>query len=262
MKRYKVLNEDMSSPFQGMVFEIGKEYICNDFDTSDDTCSQGFYATDIEGLTYSLRQGRKVFECEVSGKKKEFDQYKMRYEKIKFIREIEIGELDELVLKETDKLDYNLYRAIYPINPLTDIPKSKVTEIDINNLKKWGSVSDSVWDSVWGSVWDSVWGSVRGSVSDSVWDSVWGSVRDSVWGSVSDSVRGSVWYSVRDSVGAYISSLFPKIEKWDYIKHKPGENPFQSAIDLWHRGFVPSYDGKIGRLHQGPKAEIVYELKE
>ena len=238
MKRYKVLNEDMSSPFQGMVFEIGKEYICNDFDTSDDTCSQGFYATDIEGLTYSLRQGRKVFECEVSGKKKEFDQYKMRYEKIKFIREIEIGELDELVLKETDKLDYNLYRAIYPINPLTDIPKSKVTEIDINNLKKWGSVSDSVWDSVWGSV------------------------RDSVWGSVSDSVRGSVWYSVRDSVGAYISSLFPKIEKWDYIKHKPGENPFQSAIDLWHRGFVPSYDGKIGRLHQGPKAEIVYELKE
>ena len=73
-----------------------------------------------------------------------------------------------------------------------------------------------------------------------------------------DSVGDSVWDSVMDSVGAYLSSLFPNIKKWKYIDHEPEVNPFQSAIDLWHRGFVPSFDGKTWRLHSGKNAEIVY----
>jgi len=62
-------------------------------------------------------------------------------------------------------------------------------------------------------------------------------------------------------VGAYISNLFPCMKKWKYINHKPNINPYQSCIDLWHRGFVPSFDGKIWRLHQGRDAKIIYEWK-
>ena len=81
----------------------------------------------------------------------------------------------------------------------------------------------------------------------------WSSVWDSVWSSVGD----SVWDSVGDSVWAYISSFF-NIEKWKYIDHKPGINPFQSAIDLWNSGLVPSYDGKTWRLH-GKGGRILWE---
>ena len=49
-------------------------------------------------------------------------------------------------------------------NPLTDIKAKKVTKKDIELLKEWDSVGDSVGDSVWASVGDSV----RASVGDSV----------------------------------------------------------------------------------------------
>ena len=103
-------------------------------------------------------------------------------------------------------------------------------------------------------------GSVRNSVRDSVGDSVGGSVWDSVWNSVGGSVGGfvrdSVRNSVRDSVGAYISSFF-NLKKWKYIDHKEGENPFQSYIDLWEKGIVPSFDGKVWRLH-GFEGKVIY----
>ena len=73
------------------------------------------------------------------------------------------------------------------------------------------------------------------------------------WDSVRDSVRASVW----DSVWAYIGSLFPNITKWQYIEHPKGEYPFQPAVDLWKSGLVPSYDGKVWRLHSGKNADIV-----
>ena len=126
------------------------------------------------------------------------------------------------------------------VNPF-EIKGKRVTKKDIENLKKWSSVKNSVWDSVRASVRVSVWSSVRASVGDSVWDSVRASVGDSVW----------------SSVRAYISSFF-SLEKWKYIEHKPGENPFQSCIDLWHRGFVPSFDGKVWRLHTSKG--VVFEI--
>jgi hypothetical protein len=104
------------------------------------------------------------------------------------------------------------------------------------------------WDSVWASVKDSVGDSVRDSVWASVWASVWDSVGDSVWASVRDSVGDSVRASVWASVWAYQSSFF-NLQKWQYIKHKKGCNPFQSCIDLWDAGLVPSYDGTNWRLH-------------
>jgi hypothetical protein len=100
-------------------------------------------------------------------------------------------------------------------------------------------------------------------VRDSVRDLVGDSVRDLVWDLVGDSVRDlvwdSVWNSVRVSVGAYISSFFD-LKEWKYIKHEPGENPFQPCIDLWEQGLVSSFDGKTWRLHGGEKAEILYEM--
>ena len=74
-----------------------------------------------------------------------------------------------------------------------------------------------------------------------------------------DSVGASVWASVWASVRAYEGSLFTKIDKWQYAKHKKGVYPFQPAVDLWKRGFVTSYDGKIWRLHQGKDSKVVYE---
>ena len=105
----------------------------------------------------------------------------------------------------------NLKEARNPINPLAK--KHKPTKQDIEILKQWASVRDSVWDSVWD------------SVGDSVWDSVW----------------------------AYAGSLF-------YIWG--AEYKYQLAVDLWKRGFVPSFDGETWRLHSGKKAEIVYEIKK
>ena len=91
---------------------------------------------------------------------------------------------------------------------------------------------------------------------------------DSVRGSVGDSVRGSVWDSVWDSVGGsvrgYIGSFF-KLERsqWKYTdKIKTSGYPFQSVVDLWGMGLVPSFDGTTWRLHAGEKAKVVFSIKK
>ena len=170
--------------------------------------------------------------------------------------------------KEIIKL-VNFKEARNPIHPFK-IKAKKVTKVEIKLLKDWVSVRDSVWGSAGDSVGDSVWDSVRASagdsVGDSVWGSVWGSAGDSVWGSVRDSVWGSVWGSVRDSVwdsmGASVGSMF-KITKWKYTeKIKIKGYPFQSVVELWKKGFVPSFDGTDWRLHAGKKAKVVYKISK
>ena len=63
----------------------------------------------------------------------------------------------------------------------------------------------------------------------------------------------SVRASVRDSLWTYLGWIFaPAIPQWQ-------ENyPYLACVDLWHRGFVPSFDGKLWRLHAGPSAKIVW----
>ena len=146
------------------------------------------------------------------------------------------------------------------VNPL-ELPKVEhVTDEQIGWLKEWASVWASVRDSVWASVRDLVWASVRDLVGASVWDSVgssvWAlvgaSVRNLVLDSVRDLVGASVWASVRDSVwasvGAYFSSFFAINYKYN----------FSSVANLWNAGLVPSFDGKVWRLHSGKNADIVY----
>lgn len=250
MKKLKVLLPGLISPFQQFQYEIGKQYICKYFDTDKSKdCSTGFYATDIEGLPYSWNINRECYEVEVGGKDVIYNQYKQRFEKQIILRRVEKEELIVLAKAEEQRLGYKLAEVLFPVNPLL-IKTGDVTDEDIQLLKQWASVRDSVRASVWASVGASVWASVRDSVGDSVRDSV----RDSVGASVGD----SVWASVR----GYMSSLFPNVQQWKYIEHKQGINPFQSGIDLWRKGFVPSFDGKTWRLHSGTDAKIVYELNK
>jgi len=253
MKLLKVLNKDLTSPYQGFEFELGKKYVCNDFDTSDNECSKGFYAVDFNGLVYAINNGgqkHSVFEVEVGGCSKEFSQFKRRYEEITIIRELTEDEIKAGLLACEEKEGYRVYEACYPIHPfvIEPIPLEDAKKL----LQEWKKVS--------GSVRYSVWYSVSGSVSDSVWDSVWDSVSGSVRYSVWDSVRSSVGDSVWASVGAYVSSLFPNIKKWKYIYHEECVNPFQAGIDLWKGGYVPSFDGKTWRLHT--KDGIVWEKRD
>ena len=114
------------------------------------------------------------------------------------------------------------------VSPFDLIKINVATEDDIDNLKSWASVGDSV--------------------RDSVRASLWGSVGDSVWGSVGD----SVWDSVRDSVWAYIST-FININ-YNY--------KFSIISKLWERGIIPSFDGTIWRLHSGNNVDIIYECSK
>jgi len=259
MKLLKVLNADMTSPFQGFKFVCQKWYHCQDFDNGAAECSNGFYATPIDGLHYAYRPGRRVFVAEVRGQSRVFDCMKQRYEDIMLTDELTADQIKQMAIDAEQRVGYRLSEVLFPVNPLL-LPKAIPTDADIIMLKQWASVSASVSASVWASV----------SASVGVWDSVWASVSASVGTSVRASVsaRGA---SVGDSVWAYVGSLFPNITRWKYagcftasggvIAHEPGIYPFQSAANLWRRGLVPSYDGKQWRLHSGPTAEIVWEEK-
>ena len=129
------------------------------------------------------------------------------------------------------------------VHPFKVEPPKKITEKHLKLLREWASVWASVWDSVGVSVGVSVWA----SVGVSVWDRVWDSVGVSVGDSVGVSVRVSVW----DSVGAYASSFFP-------IKYK---HDFSPCVKLWEMGLVPSFDGKVWRLHGHEDARVLWEGK-
>ena len=262
MKKYKVLrlvNGELISPYQnynyGKLEDVtGKKMVCKDFDDDcEKDCSSGFYATDLDGLIYNLNRYKdnRVFEVEVSGRSVIYDKYKQRFEEQTIVRMLPKTEVRKLIKEQSEKMDWDYYHACYPVNPL---------ELDVLFDKEKALSLLKEWDSVWVSVRDSVRASMMASMGDSVRASVWVSVRASVWVSVWVSVWDSVGVSVRDFIWAYISSFFPNINKWKYIEHKEGINPFQSGIDLWHMGLVPSFDGKVWRLHKGKNAEVVFEI--
>ena len=262
MKKYKVCRLGdgvVVSPFQGHVYGKEKELFGKKLtfaiDDSKKECSEGFYATDADGIIYSLNKHTdcKVYEVEVGGKQKIFDAYKQRYSEATFIRRLTPAAVRKIIKAQSDKMDWNYFEGCYPIDPRKiNVPFDREKALSL--LRAWSSVKDSVGASVWDSVWASVWASVWDSVIASVWDSVIASVWDSVIASVGD----SVWYSV----SAYVSSLFPNITKWLYIDHEEGTNPFQPGVDLWMMGLIPSFDGKVWRLHKGKKMGVVLEISK
>jgi len=174
--------------------------------------------------------------------------------------------IEEIPETQMDKrFGFKYSEAKNPVHPFKINPP-KINKKYINLVHIWGSVWDYVLDSVWSSVWDSVHDSVWDSVHDSVWDYVLDSIQDSILDSILNSVLNSVlnsildyvWSSVRGSIWAYIGSLFININKWKNVKHKHGEYPFQSCVDLWMVGLIPSFDGIKWRLHGGPKGEVLW----
>ena len=169
-----------------------------------------------------------ILDCnlyEVEGQAVIEDDRKSGFFSLTIVREVPDSEKDQV-------FGFKFNEALHPINPVSI--RRKVSAKDIENLKLWASVRDSVWDSVGDSV--------RDSVRDSVWASVWASVRDSVW--------------------AYIGSLFLGIETWKYNEHEKGKYPFQPAVELWKRGFIPvKVDGKWKLYHprKDKPAVCVYE---
>jgi len=188
-----------------------------------------------------------------------------KYEYNPLLKEFKIDQINnkddsKMVEKKLRKLDFKnivpqlkIKEIIHPFK----LKKQKPKRGAILALKQWSSVGASVVDSVGASVGASVGDSVRLSVDASVWDSV--------WSSVVDSVGASVWPSAAASVGAYTSS-FVDLERnqWKYtenIKTKD-KNPFSPCIKLWEHGLVPSFDGKIWRLHSGKDADVVFEISK
>lgn len=245
MKLYKVLDDDLSSPFTGTDWsgyvDSGEWATCCNFNADKRRqCADGFYATEIEGLTFSLRPDRRVFEVEVDGRKVEVDKDKRRYEKMRFLREVFEPEIRAEARRFTA---YNLEEALYPINPLL-LSAPKVGSEQIRLLGEWkgsrnaaDNIGASVWDIIRESFWGYVWFRTRNSVWGNVWIRVGGSARESVW--------GCAW--------AYAGSLLPA--GW------PDGYPFEAGVKLWRQGFVLSFDGKVWRLHAGPEADIVYEME-
>ena len=133
MKLLKVLNKDLTSPYQGFQFELGKKYVCDDFDTSGNECSKGFYAVDFNGLVYAINNGgqkHSVFEVEVGGRLKEFNQFKRRYEKITILRELAEDEIKSGLLACEEKEEYKVYEACFPVHPF------KVEPMPLDDAKK------------------------------------------------------------------------------------------------------------------------------
>ena len=130
---------------------------------------------------------------------------------------------------EKDRLDkiagFKLWESNHPVNPLL-IDRDKTLGLE-KLLHQWASVGSSA----------------RASVGDSV--------GFSVWASVGDSVGSSVW--------AYIGGLFPSIQSWKYAE-KHGSDPWRPLLTLWNGGYVPSFYGKLWRLHTGEDAKVVLEL--
>ena len=248
----KVLDKDLRPPIQGgEPYEIGVWHHCENFYTGNAECAPGFYVIPISELIHYHKpwRGTKVLPAEVRGNSKILSASKQRYEYIKLGNPLSDDEIKALCREIEPELGYKLSEALYPVDPLL-LPKATVTDADIELLKQWDSVS--------GNVEYSVRHSICNSVRDSVKNSVWYSAGYNVWYSVRYSVRDSV----RDSVWAYIGSLFPSINKWKCKNHEQGKFPFQSAVNLWCRGLVPSFDGKIWRLHSGEKVEVVWEEPE
>jgi len=226
MKKYKVLRlvkGELISPYQNYNYGkledvLGKKMVCEDFDDNkNEECSKRFYATDIDGLIYSLNKNKdnRVFEVEVGGSSVISNTYKQGFEKQTIIRMLPKSEVRKLIKEQSKKMDWDYYHACYPVNPLK-INKPFDKDKALRLLREWVSV--------------------EGSVRDSVGFSVWG------------------------FIFCYVSSLFPNIKKWKYVDHEEGINPFQSGIDLWHMGLVPSFDGEFWRLHKGEKAEVVLKI--
>lgn len=184
---------------------------------------------------------------------------KYEYDPItKFFRIDQLNTTDDS--RKIEKICRNLdFKKIMPELIIKDIihpfklKERKPTKVDVVLLKKWASVNALLVTSVRDSVWDSISGSLGFPFRD------WFAVSFGSW--FTSPFVTSFGYAFSDPLWAY-SSSFLSLQQWKYVKHKKGYNPYTPAIKLWEKGLVPSFDGKIWRLHSGENARIVLRIKE
>ena len=106
-KMYKILVErdgEYLSPFQGFNYGRLEEFIGKEMSTtcsmSNQDCDSGFYATPLQGLIYTnlTREGSTVFEVEMGGINKKFNDFKHRFTTQKYLRIVPIEELKENIM--------------------------------------------------------------------------------------------------------------------------------------------------------------------
>jgi len=159
----------------------------------------------------------------------------------------------------------NLKEAKKPINPIKIKHSDKVSKEELELLKEWASIRASIGASIWDSIRDSIGASIGDSIRLSIWDSIWDSIGASIRDSIRASIRASIGDFIRLSIGAsiwaYIGYLFKGIKKWKYTeKIETKGYPFMPAVKLWKKGLVPSYDGKVWRIHNmNKKAKVIWE---
>lgn len=164
---------------------------------------------------------------------------------------IELEVLEEIPQEHLDALfGWRYHEACNPVSPFS-MPKRTPTADDIALLGVWASVRGNILDSVLDSVPNSKWAYAWSSVRDNVMDNM-GMLN--MWAYIGNSMS----VSLRDSILAYIGSMFPEISEWKHLDHEPGVYPFASAATLWRRGLVPSFNGKLWRLHSGKGMEVVW----
>ena len=165
----------------------------------------------------------------VEGKSMCHDSDKHGFKELKVLEELQ----PEKVFR------WNYAEACNPVHPFK-IKPPKITKKHKELLKQWTSI------------YASIYASICDSIYDSIYDSICASICDSICGSIYDSIRGSIY--------AYTGYIFKDcVIDWKYTKHKKSEYPFQCCVDLWKAGLVPSYDGKVWRLHGGKDAKVLYK---
>jgi len=269
MKLYKVLTKSMKGPFHSFQYEIGKTYHCFTFDSNPNIdCSYGFYATDVDGLIYSHKPNCRVFIAEVSGNHVEFDAYKRRYVNIRLVKEIkDIKGLVRRYLKTHD-LGYDYYNALFPKCPLKGKPKNP-NEKDIKILHEWMKISHTVSFANNLNFSKKVYPLVRISVGYSM-EEAYKNIKRMIT-KIHDSYNRTTfdynWYihdtehSIDDIIDAYAGSLFTDPNRYKGREKRPFVYKFISGVYLWERGLIPSFDGKVWRLHSGKECKIVYSEK-
>jgi len=194
-------------------------------------------------------------------------EYNPLTQRLIFGMEHKIFEEDESqVLAWCKELDFKTIVEPLIIKPIIDprkVIKQEWTKEDEENLRKWISVVNSMGISVW----DSVRAFVDASTGASKCDYVEDSIQDAVWDSVEDVVRDSMINSERDSIGTPMKTLVWNsviISIWAYISSFFNISEFKKYrcyVALWERGFVPSFDGTIWRIHQGKDMAVIKEFK-
>ena len=250
-KTFVVYKDRLFSPFQNYEYGkmndiLGKKFCCEDFDESDEECSRGFYATDIDGLVYHYINSAKevVFEVEMSGKFKEFDQFKRRYEKMKIIRKIEKDMLQNIVKATSKTMDFNYYEAIFPIN----FKEQELAPFDSyieKSLWEWDKLYKKMWPYIDGNAFKAL-SKKNKAYFDLTYQRIWSVIYERLL----DKVGSSKIESLVNITYSYTASLF-------YSK----EYKYKCIINLLNSGYLPIHNYKSWILYTGKEIIPTYKVE-